>query len=120
MVPNVPGSGINNNYYRTQGSAIQPWDKYSVRMDHQLSAKHRLSFLWMDGTRNDDYGPDGPPGIPVPFNGSQIWYRKNRSGRGTWDFSITPRVLNSLRVTMQREAGGGGRGEHGSHWNAGR
>jgi hypothetical protein len=107
MMPNVPGSGINNNYFRSQGSAIQPWDKYSVRMDHQLSAKHRISFLWMDGTRNDDFGPDGPPGMPVPFNGGQIWYRKNRSGRGTWDFTVSPRVLNSLHVTMQREAGGG-------------
>jgi hypothetical protein len=107
LVPNVPGSGINQNFYRAAGSTIQPWNKYSVRFDHQIGAKHRTSFLWMDGTRNDDFGPDGPPGLPVPFNGGQIWYRKNRSGRATWDYTISPRVLNSFRFTMQREAGGG-------------
>jgi hypothetical protein len=107
LVPNVPGAGISQNFYRAAGSSVQPWDKYSVRMDHQVSGKHRLSFLWMDGTRNDDFGPDGPPGMPIPFNGGQIWYRKNRSGRLTWDYTITPQMLNSLHATGQREAGGG-------------
>lgn len=106
MVPNVPGSGINNNYFRDRGTNISPWNKFSVRGDHQFNVANRISFLYMNGTKDDDFGADGPPGLPVPFNGGSVWYRKNSSGRFSWDRTVSARVLNSLRVNYQREAGG--------------
>lgn len=106
MLPNVPGAGINRNYYRDQGSNISPWNKFSVRADHHLNANNRFSFLYMNGTKDDLFGADGPPGLPVPFNGGSVWYRKNSSGRFSWDKTVSARVLNSLRVNYQREAGG--------------
>ncbi len=110
MVPNVASTNglpvINNNYFRSQGTNVSPWDKFSVRMDHQWNTSNHFSFLWMDGVKNDQFGADGPPGLPIPYNGGSEWYRKNRSGRFSWDRTISARILNSLRVSYQREAGG--------------
>jgi len=75
-------------------------------MDHQLNPSNHFSFLWMDGAKNDVFGVDGPPGLPIPFNGGSEWYRKNRSGRFSWDRTISARILNSARVSYQKEAGG--------------
>lgn len=105
MVPNVPGAGITNNYFRDRGMAITPWDKYSVRLDHQFSVASRFSFLWMDGVREDTFGPEGAPGLPKPFNGTNTWVRKSRSGRFSWDQTISPRVFDSFRMMIQREMG---------------
>ena len=106
MLPNVAGSPINRNYFRDKGTNISPWNKFSIRGDHQLNIANKFSFLYMNGTKDDDFGPDGPPGLPVPFNGGSVWYRKNASGRFSWDRTVSARILNSLRVNYQREAGG--------------
>jgi hypothetical protein len=106
MLPNVPGAGISSNYFRDKGMNISPWNKFSARLDHQLNTSNHFSFLWMDGAKDDLFGADGPPGLPVPFNGGSEWYRKNRSGRFSWDRTISSRIINSVRVNYQREAGG--------------
>ncbi len=105
LVPNVAGAGITNNYFRDRGTSVTPWNKYSARIDHQINTDNHLSFLWIDGVKDDKYGPDGAPGMPAPFNGSQVWSRKNRSGRFSWDHTFSARLLNSFRVSYQREAG---------------
>jgi hypothetical protein len=104
MVANVPGALVNN-YFRDLGMNITPWNKYSARMDHQLSQSDRVTFLWMDGTKDDIFGPDGAPGLPAPFNGTNTWARKNRSGRFGWDRTISSRILNTARFSYQREMG---------------
>ena len=106
MIPNVPGALVNLNYFRDQGTALSPWNKYSLRADHHFSAANHISFLYMDGTKDDTFGADGPPGLPMPFNGNSVWYRGTRSGRFSWDSTISPRVLNSFRFNMQGERGG--------------
>jgi hypothetical protein len=105
MVPNVPGAGITNNYFRDKGSAVQPWNKHSIRADHQLNTANRFSFLYMNGTKRDEFGSDGAPGLPGVLNGNSFWSRKNVSGRFSWDRTVTARILNSLRVSYQREEG---------------
>ncbi|MBS1828640.1 MAG: TonB-dependent receptor [Acidobacteria bacterium] len=104
MVANLPG--INRNYFRDQGMNVSPWNKFSIRGDHHFNVANHVSFLYMNGTKDDKFGPDGPPGLPVPFNGGSEWYRKNSSGRFSWDRTVTTRILNSLRINYQREAGG--------------
>ncbi|MBM3757723.1 MAG: TonB-dependent receptor, partial [Acidobacteria bacterium] len=104
MVANQPG--INRNYFRDRGTSVSPWNKFSVRGDHNFNSANRVSFLYLSGTKDDLFGADGPPGLPVPFNGGSEWYRKNASGRFSWDHTVSARVLNSLRVSYQREAGG--------------
>ncbi|MCX6637617.1 MAG: TonB-dependent receptor [Acidobacteria bacterium] len=105
MVPNVPGAGISSNYFRDRGTSISPWNKFSLRLDHQLNTSNHFSFLFMNGIKEDKFGADGPAGLPMPFNNSQQWSRKNRSGRFSWDHTISTRILNSVRLSYQREAG---------------
>ncbi len=103
MVPNI--AGPLTNYFRDRGSAVNPWNKGSARLDHQLSARDRLSGLFLHGKWQDLFGADGPPGLPVPFNGGSVWARKNTSLRVSWDRTISARILNSLRVSYQHEKG---------------
>src|SRR5262249_54949748 len=103
MVPNRPGP--TQNYFRDQGSLTYPWNKGSARLDHHLSAKDRVSFLFLRGIKEDLIANDNPPGLPIPFNDSTTWSRKNSSGRFSWDRTISSRILNSLRVSYQEEAG---------------
>ncbi len=105
MVPNVPGAGITNNYFRDRGTNITPWNKYSIRGDHQLNTSNRFSFLYTNGTKKDGFGADGPKGLPEPYWTGSNWSRKNSAGRFSWDRTISARILNSLRVSYQREAG---------------
>jgi hypothetical protein len=105
MLPNVPGAGLNSNYFRDAGSVVTPWNKFSIRADHHFNTAHHISFLYMDGTKDDRFGADGPPGLPIPFNGDSVWHRENKSGRFSWDYTISPRILNSMRINSQREAG---------------
>ncbi|MBI3682860.1 MAG: TonB-dependent receptor [Acidobacteria bacterium] len=101
--PNLAGPRLN--LFLQSGAQVQPWDKWSARGDHQLNSKNRLSFLFLRGEWDIDYLNGVPPGLPRPFNGSSVWTRKNTSGRFAWDRTISARVLNSFRVSYQREQG---------------
>jgi len=103
MVANLPGPRLN--FFNDAGAEIQPWDKISVRLDHQLTAKDRISGLYLNGHWDIDYSAGVAPGLPRPFNGSAVWARRNASGRFSWDRTISARVLNSVRVSYQREQG---------------
>jgi hypothetical protein len=103
MLPNLAGPRLN--YFRDAGVEIQPWNKFSMRGDHQLGANNRLSFLYLKGQWDIDFLNGVPQGLPKPFNGGSVWSRRNASGRFAWDRTISSRVLNSLRVSYQRELG---------------
>lgn len=104
MVPNLPG--INSNYYVATGSLIAPSDKGSMRLDHQLTQKDRISFLYFRGALLSTwYGT--PPGLPRPYNGTATTATANASGRWTWDRVVSARIVNSFRLSYQREAGDG-------------
>jgi hypothetical protein len=103
MVANLPGPRLN--YFNDEGAEIQPWNKYSIRGDHQLTSKDRVSGLFLRGQWDIDYNAGVAPGLPRPFNGSSVWARKNSSGRLAWDRTVSARVLNSLRFSYQQEQG---------------
>ena len=95
-----------SNYVRAEGSSVNPWDKGSLRLDHQLNGSNRFSFLYLKGHSDDDFGPDGPTGLPYPFNGSAVQKRTNSSGRFAWDLA-RPHFLNTFRISSQKEKGVG-------------
>ena len=104
MVANVPGAGIVSNYFRDRGTNISPWTKYSVRADHQINTSNHLSFLLMDGTKEDKFGADGPPGLPGNLNSGQVWSRKNISAvsPGTAPSATASSTASGLRIRRKR------------------
>lgn len=92
------------NYTRPEGSAVDPWNKGSLRVDHQLNGSNRFSFLFLKGIWNTEFGPDGPTGLPYPFNGAAAQNRNNTSGRFAWDHT-RGHFLNTLRLSYQKESG---------------
>lgn len=91
----VPGTYQywQQDYYQT-GSSINPNDKYSIKIDHSLNDRNRLSFYFGYSEQNSVPGPDGAPGIPGIWN--PFLYASNTSPvyRGSWDFTINPHVHN--------------------------
>jgi outer membrane receptor protein involved in Fe transport len=103
LVPNRPGPRLN--YFRQEGAFTRPWNKGSGKLDHVLSSKDQLSFLYHKGIWRDLFLNDNPPGLPMPFNGENTWFRQNTSARWSWNRTISSRILNSLRVLYQDENG---------------
>ena len=104
MVPNRPGA--RQNYFRQAGGNTEPWDKFSAKVDHAIGQKNRLSFLIHKGIWEDiPSDPNNPAGLPLPFNGTNTWYRQNTSYRFTWNRTIGTRILNTLRASYQDENG---------------
>jgi len=87
------------DFYQT-GSTVNPANKYSIKLDHDLSEKHRVSFYFGYNNRNSVPGPDGAPGIPGILNGFQLDDIISKVYRGSWDFTITPRIHNRFFVSV--------------------
>ena len=99
MRPDLPG--VRNNFVYTSGDAINtnPWNKFSIKLDHNLSTKDRLGFLFHWGevlVIPPSGGPGG--GLPVPLNNFRDEDSKTYVYRANWDRVIKPTLLN--RVTF--------------------
>jgi hypothetical protein len=109
MVPNTFGRNAFGdpveNYFRDAGTTRSPWDKGSLRLDHQINSKNRLSALYLKGQNEAGFGPDGPPGLPMPFNGSAVTTTRSTSLRISLDTTLSPRVINTFRGSYQKESG---------------
>lgn len=102
MVPNQPDpTGVlnpnpRNNYVVSAGGNILPWDKLDIKLDHNPNMRHRVGFLFHWGQQLQDFLGDAPPGLPVPLNDFRVDDTNTKVYRATWDWTITPRVLNHV------------------------
>lgn len=87
------------NYYQS-GSSINPNNKFSVKLDHDLTNKHRLAFYFGYNKKDNLPGPSGAHGIPGILNGFQVDITKSLVYRGSWDYSVTPRLHNRAFVSV--------------------
>ena len=99
MRPDLPG--VRNNFVYTPGDAIStnPWNKFSIKLDHNLSINDRLGFLFHWGevlVIPPSGGPAG--GLPVPLNNFRDEDSHTYVYRANWDRVISPTLLN--RVTF--------------------
>ena len=94
------------NFVRSEGSSVNPWNKGSLRADHQLGSANRFTYLYLEGRQADEFGPDGPTGILPPLNGSAVVTRFNRSQRLAWYYAGGS-LLVSVRGSYMREKGVG-------------
>jgi Carboxypeptidase regulatory-like domain len=95
-VPNlVPGTSgyVRQNFFST-GTSISPSDRWSAKIDENISSKHHISYLMNRYKDAADYGANGPPGLPAPIGGFSIGSNETQVYRGTWDYTVTPTLVS--------------------------
>jgi hypothetical protein len=104
VVPNrtglVPGTFgyVSNNYLSPGGTTEESTHKLSLKIDHSLTNKHRLSYLFNRADNQTVPGSNGAAGLPAPFNTFQETTNDADLHRGSWDWIVSPRVVNHLSV----------------------
>ncbi|HYW43942.1 MAG TPA: TonB-dependent receptor [Bryobacteraceae bacterium] len=97
----VPGTWQywQQNAYQS-GSTINPNNKYSIKLDHDLTEKQRISFYFGYNKKESVPGPDGAPGIPGILNGFQLDTDTSLVYRPSWDYTLTPRLHNRFFASI--------------------
>jgi Carboxypeptidase regulatory-like domain len=104
VVPNrtglVPGTFgyVSNNYLSPGGTTKESTHKLSLKIDHSLSNKHRLSYLFNRADNQTVPGENGAAGLPAPFNTFQTTTNDADLHRGTWDWVVSPTMVNHLSM----------------------
>ncbi len=100
LQPNRPGivpgtfGYVNQNYFNNTGTSISPNNRWSVKIDQNIGSKHHIDFLMNRYRDAAECGPDGCPGLPNPIGGTSVGYNATQVYRGSWDWTITPTLLN--------------------------
>jgi Carboxypeptidase regulatory-like domain len=96
----IPGTVdyVRNNFISTGGSVVSPQNKYSLKVDHSLTAKHRLGFFYNNSNFNQAVGPGGPPGLPLPLWSGQVQTFETEAWRTTYDWIVSPRIVSHLAI----------------------
>jgi len=98
-VPNngaAPGTVgyVQNNYLVTGGSVVRPNTKFSLKGDHVISDKHRISGYWGYNRSFENPGANGPADLPGLFVNYNDTRRHSDVFRGSWDWNISPTIFN--------------------------
>jgi hypothetical protein len=100
IAPNRPGVALTpgtsayvRNNYVSYGTQLQPSNKWSAKIDENLSSKHHLSYLMNRSKNENAYGPTGSNVLPIPIGGDVgVYYAQVY--RGNWDYTISPTMVN--------------------------
>ncbi|HEV2215142.1 MAG TPA: carboxypeptidase regulatory-like domain-containing protein [Terracidiphilus sp.] len=97
--PNLTGAGTNNFVYDTQDSLAQT--VYSVRLDQNLSANHKI-WGFYNSRENTDQG--NGLNLPPPINsgGGGSVDQLGKLFRLGWDWVLSPSWVNSLTIGTNR------------------
>ncbi|MBA3442633.1 MAG: TonB-dependent receptor, partial [Pyrinomonadaceae bacterium] len=91
-----PGTSqyVRNNYINTTGTVLDPWDKFSVKLDYNFSEKNRISGLYNFGQHQRVGGPEGFPGLPGVFGGERTGNQRSDVWRFNYTRVVTPTIVN--------------------------
>ncbi|MEO8661671.1 MAG: TonB-dependent receptor [Bryobacteraceae bacterium] len=101
LVPNPVLGGILNNYPAT-GNNRTDNRNYTMKFDHMFSSAHRIGGSWNNG-HNTDSGPFAPLPRPVANNRYGVLGPGQDTVRVTYDWVVSPRVLNHFSVGLTRQ-----------------
>src|ERR1051326_3754456 len=99
LIPNtgaVPGTVgyVNNNFSVANGSQVAPINKFSIKGDHTLSPKNRLSGYYGYDREYLKPGADGPACLPGRYLNYNHLRQFSDVFRMSWDYSFSPTKLN--------------------------
>ncbi len=103
IAPNRPGlvpgtfAYVNTNYVSEGRSSIEKTNKYSIKIDHNLSNAHRVSYVFNRTNNGTEPGPNGASGLPAPFSDFSRSTFDGDLHRANWDW-VRATMVNNLTV----------------------
>jgi carboxypeptidase family protein len=99
VFPNAAGAPgtfayVNQNYRSTAGSSLFPWTKWSVKLDHNFSEKHKISGLYNYGLSEVLPGVDGFPQLPASVSNFRYTKQDSHVYRVNYTWTISPTLVN--------------------------
>ena len=89
---------VRNNYATQSGVTVTPTDKGSVKVDQNFGNSHHVAFFYNRTAYTSEPGASGPAGLPEPLWNGQIVTYDSSAYRMSYDWTISPRLLNHLAV----------------------
>jgi hypothetical protein len=91
----APGTSdyVRNNYVNRTGVVLDPWTKISAKIDHNLTDKQRLAYLYNYGRHQRTPGPDGFPGLRGVANTGRFGDQRSDVHRFTYNYTVTPTLV---------------------------
>ncbi len=95
----TPGTSayVRNNFLQA-GTGLQPFNKLSIRGDHVINDRHKLSGYWGRNTRATMPGASGPVGLPGFLNGNNYNNTLAKQFRVSWDWTASSTIVNRFYV----------------------
>jgi hypothetical protein len=98
ILPNngaAPGTSdyVRNNYINTTGVVLDPWTKWSAKIDHVITDKQRIAYLYNYGRHLRAPGPDGFPGLRGVANTGRFGDQRSDVHRFTYNYTVTPTLV---------------------------
>ena len=99
LVPNngaAPGTPayVNNNYIISNGTNVQPVNKWSIKGDHLFNEKQRISGYYGYDREATTAGPDGPATLPGLYSNYNDLHQSSDVLRFSWDWTLSPVKFN--------------------------
>jgi hypothetical protein len=85
---------VNNNYIISNGTSVQPVNKWSIKGDHLFNEKHRISGYYGYDRETTAAGPDGPATLPGLYSNYNDAKQNSDVLRFSWDWTISPALFN--------------------------
>lgn len=98
ILPNngaAPGTSnyVRQNYINTTGVVLDPWTKWSAKIDHLITDKQRIAYLYNYGRHQRAPGPDGFPGLRGVANTGRFGDQRSDVHRFTYNYTVTPTLV---------------------------
>jgi hypothetical protein len=87
---------VNNNFRSFSGSSLFPWTKWSIKLDHIFSEKHKISGLYNYGLSEVLPGVDGVPRLPATVSDFRYTDQYSHVWRVNHTWTISPTLVNYL------------------------
>jgi hypothetical protein len=98
-VPRSATQAVQNNYPATGNTRNDNYN-YTIKIDHYITQSHRVSGTWNAGY-NKDNGPYAA--LPHPVQSSRDGNMFQKTARASYDWTISPTLLNSFRAGFNRQ-----------------